>query len=35
MDVNNLMYALDNDSNETIMTLTSRKIMELKLNILK
>ena len=35
MDVNKLMTALDNDTNETIMNLTSQKILEMKLNILK
>jgi len=35
MDVNNLMYALDNDSNEGIMNLTTQKIMEMNLTILK
>lgn len=35
MDINNLMYALDNDNNENIMNLTSKKILEMNLNILK
>jgi hypothetical protein len=35
MDVNKLMYALDNDDNESIMNLTTKKIMEMNLNILK
>ena len=35
MDVNKLMYALDNDNNESIMNLTTNKIMEMNLNILK
>ena len=35
MDVNNLMYALDNNSNEGIMNLTTQKIMEMNLTILK
>lgn len=35
MDVNKLMYALDNDKNESIMNLTTQKIMEMNLNILK
>jgi hypothetical protein len=35
MDVNKLMYALDNDNNENIMNLTTAKIMEMNLNILK
>jgi hypothetical protein len=35
MDVNKLLYALDNDDNESIMNLTTRKIMEMNLNILK
>ena len=35
MDVDNLIYALNNDSNETIMTLTTTKIMEMNLNIIK
>jgi hypothetical protein len=29
------MYALDNDDNESIMNLTTKKIMEMNLNILK
>jgi len=35
MDVTKLLYALDNDDNESIMNLTSQKIMEMNLNILK
>ena len=35
MDINKLMYALDNESNDSIMNLTSQKIMEMNLNILK
>lgn len=35
MDVNKLMTALDNDTNETIMNLTIKKILEMKINILK
>ena len=35
MDVNKLMYALDNDNNENIMNLTTSKIREMNLNILK
>ena len=35
MDVYKLMNALDNDNNETIMNLTTKKIMEMNLNILK
>ena len=35
MDVNKLMNALDNDNNETIMNLTTKKIMEMNLQILK
>jgi hypothetical protein len=35
MDVNKLMYALDNDNNESIMNLTTAKIMEMNINILK
>ena len=35
MDVNKLMYALDNDDNESIMNLTTKKIMKMNLNILK
>jgi hypothetical protein len=34
MDVNRLMTALDNESNENIMNLTTRKIMETKISIL-
>jgi hypothetical protein len=35
MDVNKLMYALDNDNNESIMNLTSKKIFDTNLNIIK
>jgi hypothetical protein len=35
MDVNKLINALDNENNETIMNLTSKKILEMNLNILK
>ena len=35
MDVNKLLYALDNDTNESIMNLTTQKIIEMNLNILK
>jgi hypothetical protein len=35
MDVNKLMYALDNENNEDIINLTSKKILEMNLNILK
>ena len=35
LNVNNLMYALDNDNNESIMNLTTRKIIEMNLNIIK
>lgn len=35
MDVNKLVYALDNDNNENIMNLTSKKILEMNLNIIK
>ena len=35
MDVNKLMYALDNEDNETIMSLTNKKILEMNINILK
>lgn len=35
MDIDKLIYALDNDSNENIMHLTTIKIMEMNLNILK
>ena len=35
MDVNNLMYALDNENNEGIIHLTSKKILEMNLNIIK
>ncbi len=35
MDVNKLMNALDNENNESIMNLTSKKIFEMNLNIIK
>ena len=35
MDVNKLLYALDNDSNESIVSLTSKKILEMNFNIIK
>ena len=35
MDVNKLMYALDNENNESIINLTTAKIIEMNLNILK
>ena len=35
MDLNNLMYALDNKNNEGIINLTSKKILEMNLNIIK
>lgn len=35
MDINKLINALDNDTNDNIMNLTSKKIMEINLNILK
>lgn len=35
MDINNLMYALDNDNNDSIMQLTTQKILEINLCILK
>ena len=35
MDVNKLMDALDNENNENIMTLTSKKILEMNYKILK
>ena len=35
MDVNKLLCALENDDNESIMNLTTKKIMEMNLNILK
>jgi hypothetical protein len=34
MDVNNLINALDNETNDSIMSLTSRKILETNLGIL-
>ena len=35
LNVNNLMYALDNENNENIINLTTQKILEMNLNILK
>jgi len=35
MDVKKLVSALDNEDNETIMNLTSKKILEINFNILK
>jgi len=35
MDVNKLLIALDNDNNESIINLTTKKIMEVNLKILK
>jgi hypothetical protein len=35
MDVNKLMNALDNENNENIIHLTSKKIAEMNLNIIK
>lgn len=35
MDINKLMNALDNDANECIMNLTTKKIMDMNLYILK
>lgn len=35
MDVNKLMYALDNENNDSIMNLNSKKILEMNINILK
>jgi hypothetical protein len=35
MDINKLMYALDNDDNENIMNLTTKSIKEMNLKILK
>lgn len=35
MDVNKLIYALDNENNESIMNLTSKKMLEMNLNIIK
>ena len=35
VDVNKLLYALDNENNENIMNLTTQKILEMNLNILK
>ena len=34
MDIDKLIYALDNDSNENIIHLTTIKMMEMNLNIL-
>jgi len=35
MDVNKLLYALDNENNENVMNLTSKKILEMNYNIIK
>ena len=35
MDVNNLLVALDNETNETILGLSTNKILRMNLNILK
>jgi hypothetical protein len=35
MDANKLLYALDDESNESIMKLTTKKIMQLNLDILQ
>jgi hypothetical protein len=35
MNVNELMYALDNENNEGIINLSSKKILEMNLNIIK
>jgi len=35
MDVNKLMNALDNENNENIIHLTTKKILEMNLNIIK
>ena len=35
VDVDKLIYALDNENNENIMNLTTQKILEMNLNILK
>jgi hypothetical protein len=35
MDVNKLLKALDDDSNETLLNFTTKKIKEMNLNILK
>lgn len=35
MDVDKLLYALDNDNNESIINFTSKKILELNYNIIK
>uniref|UniRef100_A0A6C0IT03 Uncharacterized protein n=1 Tax=viral metagenome TaxID=1070528 RepID=A0A6C0IT03_9ZZZZ len=35
MDVDQLLYALDNENNDGIMNLTNEKILEMNLNVLK
>jgi hypothetical protein len=35
MDVDKLLYALDNENNDSIINLTSSKILEMNLNIIK
>ena len=35
MDVNKLLKALDDDSNESLLNFTTKKITEMNLNILK
>ena len=35
MDINKLLHALDNDENESIINLTTKKIMEMNLKILQ
>ena len=35
MEINKLMFALDNENNESIMNLTSKKILEMNLSIIK
>ena len=35
MDVNKLLKALDDESNENLFNFTSKKILEMNLNILK
>ena len=35
MDISNLLKALENESNESLLNLTTEKIKEVKLNILK
>jgi hypothetical protein len=35
INVDKLMYALDNENNETIMNLSSKKILEMNYNIMK